>query len=191
VKREFRISETKLYYNISKFGNSDEIDIPFENLNGEKVSFKKSNNVLLLVSVIIYLIAIAISIGKMKGADVEQYADLFWGIIGTIVLVVYFFTKENFWKIKLVENNYIYFHKKIPSENQTNEFLTELIEVRNSFLNENYGIIDENLDYQTQLNNFKWLKSINAISKKEFEEKYKELKKTVKPEKSNIGYGQN
>lgn len=60
VKRELRITDSKLFYNISKFGNGNEIDIPFENLNGEKTSHKSTNHTLLIIAGVIYLIAIAI-----------------------------------------------------------------------------------------------------------------------------------
>ncbi|EDM42897.1 hypothetical protein SCB49_11392, partial [unidentified eubacterium SCB49] len=112
-----------------------------------------------------------------------------WIVLGTVMLIVYFVTKKEFWKIKLSYDSYLFVHKKIPSEEKTNQFLTDLIETRNRYLRENYGSIDENLNYENQLINFRWLKSINAITKDEFDQKYAELKKTVKPDKPNIGFG--
>lgn len=189
VKREFRFTDSKLFYNVSKFGNGNEIDIPFENLNGEKVSHKSTNHTLLIISVIIYLIAIAIQISLYRGGTGEKGAGIFWAGIGTIFLVLYWFSRQDFWKIKLTNDSYIYIHKNIPNESATEKFLSELMKSRNEFLKENYAVIDENLSYESQLNNFKWLKSIDAISKAEYEQKYAELKQTVKPEKPNIGFG--
>ena len=105
------------------------------------------------------------------------------------MLTVYFFSKKDYWKIKLSNNSHLYIHKKIPSEEKTNQFLSDLIDTRNIYLRENYAYIDENLNYENQLSNFRWLKSINAITKEEFDQKYAELKKTVKPDKPNIGFG--
>lgn len=49
-------------------------------------------------------------------------------------------------------------------------------------------IVDKNLNYESQLNTFRWLKSIHAINQNEFEDLYNELKKTVDPLKTNIGF---
>lgn len=187
VRRELRITESKLFYNVSKFGNANEVDIPFENLNGEKVSHKSTNHILLIIASTIYLIAFAIQISLYRGGTGEKYAGLFWAGIGTVFLIIYLLSTQNFWKIRLINDNYIYIHKNIPSKSATDQFLSELMKSRNEFLKENYALVDENLSYESQLNNFKWLKSINAISKEEFDQKYAELKHSVKPEKPNIG----
>ena len=189
VKRELRITDSKLFYNVSKFGNGNEVDIPFENLNGEKVSHKSTNHTLLIIAGVIFLIAIAIQISLYRGGTGEKFAGLFWAGIGTVFLVIYFLSRQNFWKIRLTNDSYIYIHKNIPSKSATDQFLSELMKSRNEFLKENYAIVDENLSYESQLNNFKWLKSIDAITKEEFDLKYAELKQSVKPEKPNIGFG--
>lgn len=189
VKRELRITDSKLFYNVSKFGNGNEVDIPFENLNGEKVSHKTTNHTLLIIAVVIYLIAIAIQISLYRGSTGEKFAGLFWAGIGTIFLILYLLSMQNFWKISLTNDSYIFIHKNVPSKSATDQFLSELMKTRNDFLKENYALVDDNLSYESQLNNFKWLKSMNAISKEEFDQKYAELKQSVKPEKQNIGFG--
>ncbi|MGJ8593124.1 MAG: hypothetical protein ACSHXF_11275 [Aquaticitalea sp.] len=186
----YKITDSKLFYNISKFGDSNEIDIPFENIDGEKVSFKSSNGFALTASIILYCVGIMTHIDSYSYGDRrDPYLALVWFALGTIMLVVYFFSKKDLWKLKLSNNSHLFIHKNIPNEEKTNEFLSDLIETRNIYLRENYAIIDENLNYENQLSNFRWLKSINAISKQEFEEKYSELKRTVKPDKTNIGFG--
>ncbi|GER58436.1 hypothetical protein ULMA_05440 [Patiriisocius marinus] len=189
TKRDYRLSENKLFYNHSKFGNSNEIDIPFENIEGEKVSHKISNNNTLFFSVLVYIVAIALFISKINNGGDDQSVSLFWAVIATIILAFYWFNRDDFWKIKLTDNNYLYIHKNIPNKEIPENFINSLISKRNEYLKENYLIIDENLDYQSQLSNFKWLKSIGAISKIEFEEKYLELKATVNPRKTDIGFG--
>jgi len=189
IKSEFRTSETKLFYTISKFGNTDEVDISFENITGEKVSVKRSNNIFLLISIFIYIISIALLIGKMKGSkNIEEYAWVFWGVIATIVLGYYWFSREDLWKINLSNNSSILIHKAIPSNNKVLSFINNLIQERDTYLKENYAFVDKNLDYREQLANYKWLKSINVISKSEFDKIYTELKKTVTPDKPNIGF---
>jgi len=190
TKNEYKITESKLLYNVSKFGNSNEIVIPYENIDGERVSLKSSNGFSLVATIILYSVGIMTHIDSYSyGENRNPYYALYWFVLGTIMLIVYYFSRKEIWKLKLSDNSYLFIYKKIPSEEKTNQFLSDLIETRNNYLRENYAIIDENINYENQLSNFRWLKSINAISKKEFEEKYAELKRTVKPDKTNIGFG--
>lgn len=189
VKRELRFTDSKLFYNISKFGNGNEFDIPFENLDGEKVSHNSINHTLLIIAIVIYLITIVVQISLYRDGKEEILVGLLWAGLGTIFLALYFLSRQNLWKIRLTNDNFIYIHKNVPSKSVTDQFLSELMKSRNEFLKENYATVDENLSYESQLNNLKWLKSINAISKEEFNQKYNELKHSVKPEKPNIGFG--
>lgn len=189
IKREFRISETKLFYSISKFGNSNEVDIPFENINGEIVTHNRSNNTILLFSILIYILSIALFIGKINGSEnIEHFAWLFWFITATGFLGYYFYSRENFWKIRLTDDNFIFILKDKKSSIKTDSFIKTLLSSRNQYLKETYAFVDENLNYENQLQNFRWLRSMNVISKLEFEKLYSTLKKVVKPDKSNIGF---
>ncbi len=189
TKSEYKITETKLYYNVTKFGDANEIDIPYENIDGDKVTFKSSNGFALFATLLLYVVGIMTHINSYSyGDNRDPYFSLVWFGLGTIMLIVYILSRKNFWKLKLNNNSYLYIHKNIPNEIKTNQFLEDLINSRNLYLRENYAQIDENLNYEHQLSNFRWLKSINAISKEEFDSMYDELKKTVKPDKTNIGF---
>jgi len=188
LSREIRISESKFFYKESKFANENEFDIAYESLDGEKISHKNSNSIILSISIIFYILSIATFFAQLKGADVEKYAWIFWAIVATIVLTFYWTSREDMWKIKLVNNGYIFIHKNIPSKEIVDSFIKDLLDYRNEYLKENYSFIDENLSYEAQLNNLKWLRSINVISKAEFEDKYSELKRLVKPSKKVIGF---
>jgi hypothetical protein len=188
VTRVIRFSDSKLYYYVTRFGNANEIDIPFENLSGEKVSFKRTFHYLLWLAILCFLIAIAIFISANRAVNVELWTSFLFVSVGLIFTVLYFVTREEFWKISLIDENYIYIHKHIPDGTIVNEFISDLIKSRNRYLKENFAVIDENLSYEGQLDRLKWLKSIKAISKKEFEKKYNELKQTLNPEKGDIGF---
>lgn len=189
VKREFRITESKLFYSVSKFGNENEVDIPFENINGEKTSYKETNHTLLLFAIIIYLVGIGVVISLMKNGTEGNYGGLIWFGIASLLLILYWMSRKNFWRIRLANDSYLYIHKNIPSQNEADKFIQELIKSRNTFLKESYASIDQNLGYENQLNNLKWLKSINAITKKEYDDKYSELKQSLNPNKEDIGFG--
>jgi len=188
VNRELKIGDSKLYYKVSKLGTEDELDIPYENLTSDKISQKTSNNTVLAISLALYVLSIALLVADLRGSNVEAVAWIVWAVIATIVLVKYLRGRENLWKLKLTNNSYINIHKNVPSENATNLFIEKIYSKRNEYLRENYLIIDGNLNYENQLNNLKWLKTMNVISKSEFEEKYDELKRTYKPSQKSIGF---
>lgn len=183
VTRELRISETKLFCKVSKFGNTNEIDMPFENIDGEKVSFKSSNNVLLLVSMAFNLLSII-----NLFLDFGKWISLLGFIIATILFVIYWLSIGDFWQVKLMDGNSILVVKDVPDAKTVDHFINEIIKARNSYLRENFASIDENLDYESRLNNFKWLKAIKAITKEEFEAKHEELKKIYFHSDLNIGF---
>ena len=183
VTRELRISEAKLFCKVSKFGNTNEIDMPFENIDGEKVSFKSSNNVLLLVSMGLNLLSII-----NLFLDFGKWISLLGFVIATILFVIYWLSIGDFWQVKLMDGNSILVVKDVPDAKTVDHFIDEIIKARNVYLRENFATIDENLDYESQLNNFKWLKAIKAITKEEFEAKHAELKKIYFHSDLNIGF---
>jgi hypothetical protein len=183
VTRELRISDTKLFCKVSKFGNTNEIDIPFENIDGEKVSFQSSNNLLLLVSISLTLLSII-----NLFLDFGNWISMISFIIATILFVIYWFSIGNFWQVKLMDGNSVLVVKDVPDAKTVDHFIDEIIRARNIYLRENFASIDENLDYESQLNNFKWLKAIKAITKEEFEAKHEELKKIYFHSDLNIGF---
>lgn len=183
VTRELRISDAKLFCKVSKFGNTNEIDMPFENIDGEKVSFKSSNNVLLLVSMGLNLLSII-----NLFLDFGKWISLLGFVIATILFVIYWLSIGDFWQIKLMDGNSILIVKDVPDTKTVDHFIDEIIKARNVYLRENFAAIDENLDYESQLNNFKWLKAIKAITKEEFEAKHAELKKIYFHSDLNIGF---
>lgn len=183
VTRELRISDAKLFCKVSKFGNTNEIDIPFENIDGEKVSFKSSNNILLLVSMGLNLLSII-----NLFLDFSKWISLLGFVIATILFVIYWLSIGDFWQVKLMDGNSILVVKDVPDAKTVDHFIDEIIKSRNVYLRENFASIDENLDYESQLNNFKWLKAIKAITKEEFEAKHEELKKIYFHSDLNIGF---
>lgn len=146
TRRDFRIGERKLFYNHSEWGNSNEVDIPFENIDGEKVSFRKANNLLLGASIMVFLVSMSLLYGYITNGNGERFAWLFWLVISVSIFFFYWNSRQSFWKIKLANNSYVYIHKNIPSKETANKFIEDLINSRNDFLLSTYGNIDENLD---------------------------------------------
>lgn len=188
VQREVRLTDSKIFCSVTRFGNTNEIDIPFENIDGEKVSHKTANLYFLLLAFGCCVTATLISTVSFKTTHIQNLAAGIGFFLALSFFILYWFSRADFWQIKLSDGNSILIHKKIPNEKTVTLFIDEIIKARNSYLRENYATIDENLDYESQLNNFKWLKSIKAISKEEYDKKYSELKKTINPSDMNIGF---
>lgn len=185
--RELRFTASKLYYKQGKYGNADEIDIPFENIDGERVSFSTSRIGLLACAfgfLIFGILDLTLRIAFLNTSWI--WITAFLGAV--LSIWGYLNSKKEFWKLKLKSEEFIYLYKNLPSADQTNLFLKNLLEARNAHLRENYLNIDENLDYEQQYYNLRWMRSVDAISRQEFEQKYEELKQTVTPEKKIIGF---
>ena len=60
--------------------------------------------------------------------------------------------------------------------------------IQNKYLLDNYGDVNPNLNYVTQLQNWKWLKRINVIDVEEFKKKETELNIVFKKEGNQIGF---
>ncbi|WP_347050669.1 hypothetical protein [Flavobacterium olei] len=83
---------------------------------------------------------------------------------------------------------YIYLFKNIPNEKVVDDFIIKLFNERDNYLVENYLSFDKNLKYEMQANDLKWLLNIEAISKKEFDKYYLDLKLLYSPKTGNIGF---
>ena len=185
--REFRFTDTKLYYNQGRFGSANEIDIPFENIDGERVSFSTSRTWLIALGCGFLVLGILSMI--FASTFLEPFAVIaLVFVFAALCVVLYFRSRRTFWKLKLKSEDFIYLYKDIPSRQETEDFLKDLTKARNNYLRENYLQIDENMDYEQQYYNLRWLLAVEAISKTEFDVKYDELKQTVNPEKTSIGF---
>ncbi|MCW5518809.1 hypothetical protein J1N09_03100 [Aureitalea sp. L0-47] len=190
ITREYRLGESKLFFYKISYGNGDEMDIPYENIDGEKVRANNNSYITLLLGIGGLLFGVLL---LLLGMFVENLQTGYLGIVsllfGIPVIGYYWLTKEKLWKIKLSNGTYLHFHQSIPSPITVEEFINELITTRDKYLLDNYGTIDKNLGYEEQLSNFKWLKSIRVISNNEFDNKVIELRNVVDPEKFKIGFG--
>lgn len=187
-KRAFRFTDAKLFYEQGRLGEYNEVDIPFENIEGQRATYRTSKILWLLLASTLLLVAVATAWGTaQQGGSLWALTLIPLGIAAAF-FGLYGNSRKEFWKLKLKED-YLYLYKNIPSREATEAFLKSLLEARNAYLRENYLQIDENLDYEQQFYNLRWLRSIEAIDKAEFEAKYEELKQTVKPEKKAIGFG--
>ncbi|UOU98818.1 hypothetical protein MUU74_02440 [Chryseobacterium daecheongense] len=187
-KREFEILDSKLRFKESRFGNENELYIPYENILGSKSSFKKTESWFIVFGIFFTLLTVLTIVWYFEDGDVDPEAPVIWGCISLILFYFSYKMKENSWRIGLINNESIMMFKNRPNEMDVEQFFNELIEKRNSFLLNNYGFIDRNLSYERQYNNLEWLRSRNVLTPEEFEERRQQLKALFEINSNRIGF---
>ncbi|MHA3789963.1 hypothetical protein ACX0HA_17280 [Flavobacterium hauense] len=187
IKRTIAIYENKVTYRISRFSNETEVSISYEDLTD-----RKEAHTMTLLSSLIFMggSAFLSGVSYLWRNDKEYDPDawklgVFLFIISTIV---YFFTRENVWKIKLQSNTYLYINKNTPDSYEVNLFIDALFNERNKYLRETYFYLSKHMSYEKQLSNLQWLKKTGALKEGEFEMTRKELEAMFNPEKKSIGF---
>jgi hypothetical protein len=187
TKRECNILNNKLHYKTSYIGGESEGMIAFEDLSKEKTTYKSTNPMILVISLLLFGFA-GITFLFRNEKDFDPNMWIAWIFMAIILLVVYVVMGERSWKIKINNKGYIYLFKKKPDENSVNEFISTLFFERDNYLQEKYLNFDSNLSYETQINDLKWLLNVEAISKKDFDKLYLDLRLLYAPKKGAIGF---
>jgi len=186
-KIEFNILENKLHYKTSYLGGESESMIAFENLSKEKTTHKTTNIIILLMALFFFMLGgMSFSFRNDKGVDHEMWISFV--LLGIVLFAVYIFMNENSWRLRTHSNGFLFLFKKKPNENTVNEFISKLFTERDKYLREQYLSFDPNLSYETQLNDLKWLRNVEAVSKEEFDKYYADLKLLYAPKTGKIGF---
>lgn len=187
TKREYNILDNKLNYKTSYIGGESEGMVSFENLSKEKTTYKTSNNIILVLSLLIFVMAgMSFYFRNDKDSDPDMWIGFAFTAI--VLFTVYFFMNENSWRIRTHNNGYLILFKKHPNESSVNEFISTLFFERDNYLRERYLSLDPNLSYETQINDLRWLRNVEAISKDEFDKYYSDLKLLYMPKRGTIGF---
>lgn len=90
-KKEFKISDSKLFYSSTKFWNRNELFISFEDIIGEKVAHVSTNSNLFIASITSFLMGILMIVLMLLVADeVVDVTALSIGLGLTLVGVLLF-----------------------------------------------------------------------------------------------------
>lgn len=186
-KLEYNILENKLHYKTSYLGGESEGMVAFENLSKEKTTHKTTNIIILLMSLFFFMLGgMSFSFRNDKEVDPEMW--IAFVLLGIVLFAIYVFMNENSWRIRTHNNGFLFLLKKSPNENIVNEFISKLFTERDKYLREQYLSLDPNLSYETQLNDLKWLRNVEAISNQEFNKHYSDLKLLYAPKTGKIGF---
>lgn len=186
-KKEYTILDTRLHYKTSYIGGQSEGIVAFEDISKEKITNKSTNPIILLISLFFFGLA-GLSFTWRNDKDVEPYMWIAHAFMAVVLLTIYVVMRENSWKIKTYNKGYLYLFKNKPNENVVNEFIATLFSERDNYLKQTYLNLDPNLSYETQVNDLKWLRNVEAITKEEFDKFYGDLKSLYAPKKGIIGF---
>lgn len=174
IKRKIIIADTKVLYRSSKFGNNFEINIPYEELTSHKETYRINFEYGWLIIGILTLSSIA-SFSWRNDKEYDPHMWIFFTLLTIAAFAFHFQIRENVWRIKLQNYTYIFINKKLPNEDEVNNFIDNLFKQRNKYLEETYLHINRNMAYEPQFKNLQWLKKTEAIDREVFEKKKKEL----------------
>ncbi len=176
-KIKIQITDAEILYAISEKGNSNEVSIPFEEIHKTKLTQHVAKQPWLIAGSALILSAMLFLLVPEK-SSFQTETKLLMIIMGVVCFSIYYLTKEKYWKLQVASDSYLYIHKEIPNHNTVDKFIDTLFLSRDSYLHKEYGNINPNLPYESQLNNFKFLKKLKVWDENEFQLKVEELDKT-------------
>lgn len=188
IKREAKILDTKVIYKSTIFGKEAEVSIPYEELSRDKEShFKTIPYINIIIGILSFFTFICFIYKNDK--DFEDKAWLFWGTLLLVAIIIYFFTKEVLWKVRVQNNTYLFFLKNHPDKETVNDFIDSLFVSRDKYLRDTYFFEPTKyVTYESQKNNFQWLRRMEAINNEEFQKRKKELDEVFNMEVKKIGF---
>ncbi len=188
VKHEAKIFDNKIVYKSRSFGKVSEVTIPYEDL----LRYKESHVIITpYIRAIILVLAFitVVCFAYRNDENFESHAWVFWGCFLIIASVFYLINKQNLWKVKVSNNTYLFFFKSSPSAIVVDEFINDLFNTRDKYLNETYfGNFNKNLSYESQRNNLDWLYRVEAINKEKYENAKRELDTVFNIDLKKIGF---
>ena len=187
IKRQAKIFDNKIVYKSNYFGKECEATIHFEELLRHKDSDTFNTlNIKTVAVILIYTIPIFFAYGN--SVDDDWNAWIFLGCLHIILGIFYWFNRQDLWKVKVSNNTYLFFFKKIPSQKEVDSFIEYLFTSRDKYLKETYlNNSNRLLSYESQLNNLDWLYKVEAIDKPEYEKKKYELDSMFNADFNKIG----
>ncbi|WP_156125298.1 hypothetical protein [Cellulophaga sp. Hel_I_12] len=177
LRREFTMNKKDLNIKSSDLTSSEELNIPYEEIDTNKLIFqKKTDNIMLIITLIFggFFIINLFNPENYKG-DGWFGVGLFLFMVTLFSAMITYVKSKNLVLIPTLNNGYIEILKAKPNQKQFDEFLSELTSRISKYLKSKYGTLDFDMPYEPQLMNLSWLKDREIITTDEFENLKKEL----------------
>jgi hypothetical protein len=180
-RRSLRLDEKVVYYSVTKNGNENEVALPYENVVGYVVSWDISRVWMLHTGIL----GAVLGFFLLMSVTIVGISVL---VIGAVLIVAYFVTRESYWKIACQNGEFIYLYKAVPDAETVSAFIEALLEKRNAYMRTHYGQLNKGLPYEQQYSNLQWLRSIDVFSEQEFRQRENELNELFHMEERPIGF---
>jgi hypothetical protein len=188
TKREAKILDTKIVYKSTLFGRESEVSIGYEDLSKYKNAHLLNRKNFYIPVIVLGLLSFS-SFMWRNDKDFDPNVWILWGILFLISTLLYLISIEKLWKVRVQYNMYLFFFRNIPSKKEVDEFIEYLFETRDNYLRETYFFEpNKNSSYESQKNNFQWLRKSEVITGAEFQNSMKKLEAVFNNDLKKIGF---
>jgi len=192
--RAFCLNDSSIKVTFKNLKKSNEVEIDYDFVTG-KMQKTLDGSVTTYIIMRIAFILMTLSLFAIQVTNKITYkSTVIFALIGVVSLIIYYLSRNDFLKIDVSDNQYIYIHRTIPSKKIVTEFVQTLTKKRNHYLKEKFLKFDKLLSYEDQHKNLVKLLDFKVIDKSTFEIEEKKLKQlfgNIENPKNIIGFNLN
>lgn len=164
-------------------------NIPFEKITDEFVVLKF--NIIHYLLIIVFVVLLLLSFLILKMYNTENVEKIY-GVIVPLLLGgafgIYNF-KTATTVLRCIDYEGIEFYKDTPTRKELNNFIKQIFEARNKYLEKNYSKVNPNLNYEFQYEMFLHLNMLEIIDSEQLDQLMLELNNTFS--ERFIGFSKN
>lgn len=166
-KHSFWIKEKSLKVKYSTITSTSVHEIPFENISNEYFETTSYSNALIFFSITFAAVATLVTLVNLINTPSPTTIFIHWAIAILLILITYF-SKQSL-KYLYSSPEVLVFFKNKSSEKSLNNFISDIFDARNSYLKENYTLLENELTVVESIERIKALLDLEVITKEEFE----------------------
>ena len=188
-KKVFFIKDTSLKITTESSYGIMTRNIPFEKITDEFVVLKF--NIIHYLLIIVFVVLLLLSFLILKMYNTENVEKIY-GVIVPLLLGgafgIYNF-KTATTVLRCIDYEGIEFYKDTPTRKELNNFIKQIFEARNKYLEKNYSKVNSNLNYEFQYEMFLHLNMLEIIDSEQLDQLMLELNNTFS--ERFIGFSKN
>ena len=188
-KKCFFIKDTSLKITTESSYGIMTRNIPFEKITDEFVALKF--NIIHYLLIIVFVVLLLLSFLILKMYNTENVEKIY-GVIAPLLLGgafgIYNF-KTATTVLRCIDYEGIEFYKDTPTRKELNNFIKQIFENRNKYLEKNYSKVNPNLNYEFQYEMFLHLNMLEIIDSEQLDQLMLELNNTFS--ERFIGFSKN
>jgi len=189
--REFYLNDDYINVKFKNLKKTNEVGIDYDYVTGKKQRIVDGSVTTYVIFRISFILVTLSFLGVQFTDKITSTHIGIFAIIGFTALIIYYFSRNDFLKIDVSDNEYIYMHRKIPNESEVEKFVDNLMEKRNEYLKKKHLSFDKLLPYEEQHKNLRKLVDFKVINQTEFEDEESKLKRlfgNINEPKQKIGF---